>query len=199
MFKEHGMKRNKYRTLSHVYYLSRSKYDWLATKVLSRQTFVFRVRISQRQILFQYIISARSTPSIESKMQTLRISFEPLFDSSDSSPFPIFPPPPPFSPFDHPLKKPTPDHVRITISSSPLLFGRERSCLPSHTIDVPFRRASDLFLPFSFFLPPLLSSYITIYIPHAWSLRKEGRRDVGCYNRKKSYGLDNAVCDSASE
>ena len=90
-----------------------------------------------------------------------------IFDSSDSSPFPIFPPPPPFSPFDHPLKKPTPDHVRITISSSPLLFGRERSCLPSHTIDVPFRRASDLFLPFSFFLPPLLSSYITIYIPHA--------------------------------
>ena len=48
--------------------------------------------------------------------------------------------------------------------------------------------------PFSF--PPPL---ITIYIPHAWSLRKEGRRDVGCYNRKKSYGLDNAVCDSASE
>lgn len=101
----------------------------------------------------------RSLPS--NRMQTPRESESNLsrllrtasiFDSSDSSPFPIFP-----LPFVRsPIKRSTPDHVRITIS---FVRPNERErpdnpCLPLHTIDVPFRRASDLFSLYSFFFPP---------------------------------------------
>lgn len=107
------------------------------------------------------------------------------FSFLDSSPsFQFSPPPSPM--VRSPIKKSIPDHVRIT----DLFCSIERtdnSCLPLHTIDVPFRRAFDLFF---LFFPP------TIFPPHAWSRAHLEGRNAGCYDRKKSYGLDIAVCDS---
>lgn len=133
------------------------------SKVLyPRQTLVFRVSFEppKHKFYFNILFLTRSLRSnlkhCENPNRIFRVSFETasIFDSSDSSLFPIFPPP--SSPAGHPLK----NLYRITFGSRSLLFGRTRtfarrpdnSCLPLHTIDVPFRRASDLFCLFFLFL-----------------------------------------------
>lgn len=131
----------------------------------------------------------RSLPS--NRMQTPRESESNLsrllrtasiFDSSDSSPFPIFP-----LPFVRsPIKKPTPDHVRITISfvrpnerERPLddRITRVYLCIQSmfHFVGPP------IFFLFTLFSSPLPHS-LTISRTRDRSLG--GRRNVGCYSRK---------------
>lgn len=142
-------------------------------------------RASQTQILIYYF----SLDLFDQISNTARIRIESFASSSKPLRFLILLTVPSFQfflllphrpPAGHPLK----NLYRITFGSRSLLFGRTRtfarrpdnSCLPLHTIDVPFRRASDLFCLFSLFLFLFLplSSHDS---PHAWSrahLEEEG-------------------------
>lgn len=145
--------------------------------------------IYPRQTLFQTIYyfcfdlfhqigcKHRENPNLSRLLRTASI-----FDSSDSSPFPIFP-----LPFVRsPIKKPTPDHVRITISfvrpnerERPLddRITRVYLCIQStfHFVGPP------IFFLFTLFSSPLSHS-LTISRTRDRSLG--GRRNVGCYSRK---------------
>lgn len=158
-------------------------------KWLTRNEFKSGLSILDKLYFKQYIISA-SISSIKSDANTARIRIESFASPSNrfhfwffwQFPFPIFP-----LPFVRsPIKKPTPDHVRITISfvrpnerERPLddRITRVYLCIQStfHFVGPP------IFFLFTLFSSPLSHS-LTISRTRDRSLG--GRRNVGCYSRK---------------